>query len=135
VSRVDFLLVEDNRDDADLILRAMAKHLNTADVAVARDGAEALSSLADTVPTKAVLLDLKLPKVSGFEVLKAIRADARTHALPVVILTSSGHDADMATAYALGANSYVVKPMDFDEFLETVSATGQYWAQINQVPS
>jgi two-component system, response regulator len=136
------LLVEDNPDDVALTLRAFKRSHLMNPIAVARDGIEALDFLfargayADrasaALPTLAVL-DLKLPKLDGLGVLKAIRADERTRYLPVVILTSSKEEQDVISGYALGANSYVRKPVDFAEFLEAVKTLGFYWLMLNEV--
>ena len=140
---VDILLVEDNPQDAELTIRALKKHNLANRLIVVEDGAEALEFLfgrgkyagRDTGhPPKVVLLDLKLPKVSGLEVLRALKQDERTRPIPVVIVTSSREDPDIKTAYALGANSYVVKPVDFDGFAEAVSKLGLYWLLVNQPP-
>jgi two-component system, response regulator len=135
------LLVEDNRDDEDLTLRALAKSNISNRVVVARDGAEALDYLfrrgahasrpASEEP-QVVLLDLKLPKVDGLEVLRAVRANDDTKLLPIVILTSSVEDRDLIDSYGLGANSYIRKPVDFDQFLEAVKQLGLYWLVLNQ---
>ena len=137
------LLVEDNPDDEALTLRAFKRShvLNT--VRVARDGIEALDFLfargdhasraGEPLPTL-VLLDLKLPKLDGLGVLRAIRADERTRMLPVVILTSSKEEQDLISGYSLGANSYVRKPVDFAEFLEAAKMLGIYWLMLNQSP-
>ena len=137
------LLVEDNEDDVQLTLRAMKQHNIRNDVVVARDGAEALDWLFGTgshagrdtseVPT-VVLLDLKLPKLDGFEVLKRMRADERTKLLPVVILTSSREEEDRLNGYELGANSFVQKPVDFEQFSEAVKELGLYWLLLNEPP-
>ncbi|HWQ22141.1 MAG TPA: response regulator [Clostridia bacterium] len=137
------LLVEDNPDDAALTLRALSKNNVANQVVVAGDGEEALDYLtshgkyAGRAPTnlpELVLLDLKLPRVSGLEVLRAIRADPRTRMLPVVVLTSSTDEPDVVTSYQLGANSYIRKPVDFDQFLEAVRQLGLYWLVLNQAP-
>jgi len=137
------LLVEDNPDDEELILRSLRKASIANAVTVAHDGAQALEYLFGEGGRKAftdgqlpavVLLDLKLPKVGGFDVLKAIRSHAETRYLPVVILTSSSEDEDMARSYAGGANSYVRKPVDFSEFASAVSQLGLYWMILNNVP-
>ena len=130
------LLVEDNPDDVDLTLRALTKNKIVNEVVVARDGAEALDRLegAGSVgkPTPAlVLLDLKLPKVDGIEVLRRIRANPATRLLPVVVLTSSSEETDLVTSYSLGANSYVRKPVDFEQFQEAVRQLGLYWLVLN----
>jgi len=137
------LLVEDNPDDVKLTLRAFKRNNMMNPMVVAHDGVEALDYLfgrgayADRpghpLPTL-VILDLKLPKLDGIGVLKAIRADARTGLLPVVILTSSKEEDDLAQTYALGANSYVRKPVDFAEFMEAVKVLGIYWLMMNQPP-
>jgi CheY-like chemotaxis protein len=136
-------LVEDNENDEELTLRALRKNQIGNPVVVARDGAEALDYLfgrgahasRDTrVLPQVVLLDLNLPKLSGLEVLRAIRADERTRVLPVVILTSSKEDSDLVSGYASGANSYIVKPVDFNQFAEAVRQLGLYWLVLNQSP-
>ena len=137
------LLVEDNPNDETLTLRALQKNNIMNKVVVARDGAEALDYLfakgayanrdASEMP-QIVLLDLNLPKVSGFEVLQRIRADERTKVLPVVILTSSNEDKDLIAGYNKGANSYIVKPVDFVQFSEAVRQLGLYWLVLNQPP-
>jgi two-component system response regulator len=137
------LLVEDNPDDEALTLRAFKKNNIRNTVVVARDGAEALDYLFGTgahaqrdatdVP-ELMLLDLKLPKVDGLEVLRRVRADDRTRMLPIVILTSSREENDLATGYLLGANSYVRKPVDFDEFMEAARQLGRYWLLLNESP-
>lgn len=138
---VEILLVEDNPRDAELTLRALKKHHLANSVLVAEDGAEALDFFFCrgkferrnfTNPPKVVLLDLKLPKVSGLEVLKAVKADKRTSHIPIVVVTSSKQEPDMVEAYALGANSYVVKPVDFDQFLNAMSSLGLYWLLVNE---
>jgi len=130
------LLVEDNADDEKLTLRAM-RHSDIPNiVVVARDGAEALDYIFGQsheygrMPSL-VLLDLKLPKVSGLEVLERLRADHRTRTLPVVVLTSSDEERDIYQSYMLGANSYIRKPVDFDQFMDSVRQLGQYWLTIN----
>lgn len=138
------LLVEDNPDDEALTLRALKKANIHNDVVVARDGAEALDYLfggvgayagRDTTDLPAVvLLDLKLPKIDGLEVLKSIRSDERTKFLPVVILTSSNETQDLHEGYRHGANSYVRKPVNFDEFLGATRDLGLYWLLLNEPP-
>lgn len=135
------LLVEDSSSDEELTLRALKKHNISNRVVVTRDGAEALDYLfaegshagrsPDEVP-QVVLLDLNLPKIDGIEVLRRIRADERTKLLPIVILTSSREDKDILGGYASGANSYVVKPVDFTQFAEAVRQVGSYWLGLNQ---
>jgi two-component system response regulator len=137
------LLVEDNPDDEALTLRAFKKHNITNEVVVAHDGAEALEYLFGTgryagrdleVMPQLILLDLKLPKVDGLEVLGQIRADDRTRLLPVVVLTSSTEERDLVESYRLGANSYVRKPVDFTQFVEAARQLGLYWLLMNQPP-
>jgi len=137
------LLVEDNRDDEALTLRALRKNRITNEVVVVRDGAEALEYLLGTgryegrdttVMPDLILLDLKLPKVDGLEVLRRLRADQGTRSLPVVILTSSTEEQDVLKGYGLGANSYIRKPVDFDEFTEAARQLGVYWLVLNQGP-
>lgn len=130
------LLVEDNQGDEVLTLRALKKNNVANEVVVARDGAQALELLhgPDARPPSIVLLDLKLPKVDGLEVLKAIRADARTSLIPVVILTSSKEEQDLLAGYTLGANSYIRKPVDFNQFVEAVKHLGLYWLVLNEPP-
>ncbi len=137
------LLVEDNPDDEALTMRALAKNKIANDVVVARDGVEALDYLFGTgryagrdvadVP-QVVLLDLKLPKLDGLEVLRRIRADDRTKVLPVVILTSSREERDVVEGYRSGCNSYVRKPVNFDEFLVAARQLGLYWLLLNEGP-
>jgi len=137
------LLVEDNPDDVELTLRALKKNNIANEVVVAGDGAEALEylmaigkyakrAIADL--PEVVLLDLKLPKVGGLEVLRAMRADPQTQMLPVVILTSSTEERDIITSYQLGANSYIRKPIDFDQFVDAIRQLGLYWLVLNQSP-
>ena len=137
------LLVEDNPDDEALTLRALKKHHIGNKVFVVRDGAEALDFLfctgahADRDPNdmpQVTLLDLKLPKVDGLEVLRRLRADPRTRLLPIVILTSSNEEQDMIQGYRNGANSYVRKPVDFTQFLDAVKELGLYWLVLNEAP-
>ena len=137
------LLVEDNPDDVALTLRAFKRSHLMNPIEVARDGVEALDYLfgrgahenraAEGLPTL-VILDLKLPRLDGLGVLKAIRAEERTRFLPVVILTSSKEEQDLISGYTLGANSYVRKPVDFAEFVEAAKVLGIYWLMMNQVP-
>lgn len=137
------LLVEDNLDDAALTLRALKRGNVTNEIIVVHDGAEALEYLfatgahADRDPRQlpvAVLLDLKLPKIDGIEVLQRIRADARTKLIPVVILTSSDEEKDIVDGYRYGANSYVRKPVEFGRFAEAVKQLGLYWLLLNRSP-
>lgn len=137
------LLVEDNPDDVALTLRAFKRSHLLNPISVARDGVEGLDFLlargshtdraGGPLPTL-VILDLKLPKLDGLGVLKALRADQRTRLLPVVILTSSNEEQDLVSGYAMGANSYVRKPVDFAEFVEAVKTLGIYWVMLNEVP-
>lgn len=137
------LLVEDNPDDEALTLRALKKNNVANEVVVVRDGAEALDWLfaqgeyaerdAREIP-HLVLLDLKLPKVDGMEVLEKIRANARTRLLPVVVLTSSDEERDVIESYELGANSFIRKPVDFQQFAEAIRTLGLYWLVFNQTP-
>ncbi len=135
------LLVEDTEDDIELTLLALEHGTLAAEVVVARDGVEALTYLfgagdAGVPPPmlRVVLLDLKLPRVSGLEVLQRIRADPRTRRLPVVILTSSGEEEDLIRGYDLGANSYIRKPVDFAQFTQAVQTMGMYWLVLNEAP-
>lgn len=137
------LLVEDNPDDEELTLRALKKNNILNEVVVAHDGVEALDFLFATgsyagrditIIPQVILLDLKLPKVNGLEVLRQLRADARTKFLPVVILTSSSEEADIVNGYHLGANSYVRKPVDFTQFMEAIRQLGLYWLVLNETP-
>jgi two-component system response regulator len=138
---VEILIVEDNPRDAELTLRALKKNNLANNVLIAENGAEALDFFfcrgkfekrSISHPPKVVLLDLKLPKISGLEVLKAVKADKRTVHIPIVIVTSSKEEPDMKEAYRLGANSYVVKPVDFDQFINAMSSLGLYWLLVNE---
>lgn len=138
---VEILLVEDNPNDEELTLRALRKYNLANQIYVVRDGAQALDYIycegeyakrAKTDLPKVILLDLKLPKVSGLEVLAQIKKDAQTQSIPVVVLTSSDQNPDIQKAYSLGANSYIVKPVDFDQFTECVRQIGLYWLLLNQ---
>ena len=137
------LLVEDNPDDEALTVRALSNNKLVNDIAVVRDGAEALDYLFATgahaardaaVPPTVMLLDLKLPKIDGLEVLRRVRADRRTRLLPVVVLTSSDEEHDIVESYSLGANSYVRKPVEFSEFSDAVARLGLYWLLLNSPP-
>jgi two-component system response regulator len=140
---VEILLVEDNPHDARLTLRALKKHNLTNSVVHVKDGAEALQFLFGTGAyadrkegpnPRVILLDLKLPKVSGIEVLQQIRADERTCRIPVVMMTSSNEDRDIIDSYRLGVNSYVVKPIEFEKFVDVVAELGLYWVLVNRTP-
>ena len=140
-TEVEVLLVEDNSRDAEMTLRTLRKRNLANNVVHVKDGQEALDWLLGTVPQsgrdakplpKVVLLDLKLPKVDGLEVLRAIRADKRTCLLPVVVMTSSQEQRDVIESYKLGVNSYVVKPVDFEGFSAAVAELGHYWLLVNQ---
>lgn len=138
---LDILLVEDNQDDIDLALHALRREKLANRIFVARDGEEALdflfcrgtfASRSFDHPPKLVLLDLKLPKVDGMEVLKQLKNDPRTKTIPIVIMTSSREERDLVNTYNLGANSYIQKPVDFEQFRNTVKTAGLYWLVINQ---
>jgi CheY-like chemotaxis protein len=140
---VEILLVEDSPEDAELTIRTLRRNKLANAVQIAEDGAEALDFLfcrgshkerTFSHPPKLVLLDLKLPKVDGLEVLRAIRADARTKAIPVVILTSSKEQKDLIKGYNLGVSAYVQKPVDFEQFSEAIRQIGMFWMVINQAP-
>jgi len=133
---LSILLVEDNPRDAELTLRAFAKSNLANNILVAHDGVEALEIVYGRTGAerpRVILLDLKLPKLDGLEVLRQLKSDERTRAIPVVIVTSSNQDPDIKTAYDLGANSYVVKPVDFEAFMKIMSQLGFYWLMVNQV--
>ena len=139
----EILLVEDNPNDVELTIRALQKQNLASKVFVVKDGAEALDFMFATGafvkrridnPPKVVLLDLKLPKIDGIEVLRRIKADARTRHTPVVMLTSSEEERDVLDTYNLGVNSYIVKPVDFTNFVHAVSELGLYWGLLNKLP-
>lgn len=141
--RLHLLLVEDNPQDRELTIRVLKKNGLAARLACVDDGAAALAfllgedgtpGLAPAMMPHVVLLDLNLPKVNGLQVLERLRSDPRTRTLPVVVMTSSREDRDLARAYEIGANSYVVKPLDFDEFSAVVGALGIYWMSMNESP-
>jgi len=141
--QVEILLVEDNPDDAELTLRTLKKHNLGNHVEWVKDGAEALEFMfregayANRDPNhtlKLVLLDLKMPKVDGIEVLRQLKSDERTKMTPVVIMTSSSEERDVVESYRLGVNSYIVKPVQFESFLDTVAQLGLYWVLANRVP-
>jgi CheY-like chemotaxis protein len=140
---VEILLVEDNPNDVELTLRALQKQNLSSKVFVVKDGAEALdfmfaagaySQRKIEKRPKVILLDLKLPKVDGIEVLRRIKADSRTNRIPVVMLTSSQEERDVLDSYNLGVNSYIVKPVDFSNFVHAVSELGVYWGILNKLP-
>lgn len=140
---IEVLLVEDNPDDVELTLRALKKGNLANKVVVAKDGEEALQFIYATgryserniqEHPKVILLDLKLPKIDGLEVLRRIREDERTKMIPVVVLTSSTEEKDIVNSYKLGVNSYISKPVDFDKFLDCVSELGLYWLLLNKPP-
>ncbi|HAF30922.1 MAG TPA: two-component system response regulator [Bacteroidales bacterium] len=139
----EILIVEDNPNDAELILRSLKKNKLSKDIMVVEDGEEALNYLFRIEKTdqiemiknpKVIFLDLKLPKIDGLEVLKCLKSDQQTKIIPVVILTSSKEDPDIKSAYELGANSYVVKPVKFDDFRKTLSHLEMYWMAVNENP-
>jgi two-component system response regulator len=141
LNAVEILIVEDNPRDAELTLRDLKKNNLANNVLIAEDGAEALDFFFCRgkfekrnilTPPKVVLLDLKLPKISGLEVLRLVKSDKRTSHIPIVVVTSSKQEPDMVEAYELGANSYVVKPVDFDQFLNAMSSLGLYWLLVNE---
>ena len=138
---VQILMVEDNATDAELVLRAFKKHNLANHVHWVKDGEEALDFIfsrgeycdrKENQRPKLVLLDLKLPKVDGLEILRQMKADDNTKVIPVVVLTSSEEEQDMVDSYRLGVNSYITKPVDFDKFVESVSELGLYWLLLNQ---
>jgi CheY-like chemotaxis protein len=140
---IDIVLVEDNPDDASLAIRALRKNGINNSLIHLKDGEEAIDFIFcrgsyshrsfDELP-KLILLDLKMPKVDGFEVLKQVKSDARTSRIPVVLLTSSNQERDVLKSYQLGGNSYIVKPVEFELFVKTVAGMGLYWLMMNQLP-
>lgn len=140
VEGIDILIAEDNPNDLELALHGLKKYKLANKIHICRDGEEVLQFLFETdLPTDAlprlILLDLKMPKVDGLEVLRRIKADSRTHAIPVVMMTSSREEQDVVESYRLGVNSYIVKPVDFDQFAEAVRQIGLYWMLLNQPPA
>jgi len=143
-NEVEILLVEDNPSDLELAMRALNEHKLCNNVHVARDGEEALDYIfcrgkfankrPDEFP-RVILLDLKLPLIDGLEVLRQVRADPRTRHIPVVVLTASTEERDVVESYALGVNSYINKPVDFDQFREAMGVIGMYWLLLNRPPS
>lgn len=143
IKEVEILLVEDNPTDAELAIRALKKNSLANKLVWVKDGAEALdfifatgaySGRQVTNGPKVILLDLRLPKVDGMEVLRRVKGDERTRTIPVVVLTSSKEDRDVAESYQLGVNSYISKPVEFDEFAKVVSELGLYWLLVNRPP-
>jgi two-component system response regulator len=143
-NELDILLIEDNPNDVEITLRAFQKHNFVDKVHVVRDGEEALEYLFGTEGaaqksgcsnTRLILLDLKLPKIDGMEVLQRSKSDPRTKHIPIVVLTASREERDLTDTYNLGVNSYIVKPVDFSQFTETVRQLGLYWIGLNRVPS
>jgi two-component system, response regulator len=140
---VEILLVEDNPNDLELALHALKRNRLANQIEIARDGAEALDFIYGTgayagrdvrqVP-KIIMLDLKLPKVDGLEVLQRLKSDPQTRTIPIVVLTSSREERDIVESYQLGVNSYIVKPVDFEQFTEAVRSLGLYWLLLNQPP-
>jgi len=137
MQRTDILITEDNPHDLELTLMALKKHNLANNIHVAKDGEEALDFIFNNPRPylKAIFLDLNLPKVNGLEVLRKLKADDRTKSIPVVVLTSSQHESDLTETYKLGANSYVVKPVRFDEFVRKISDIGLYWTITNKLPA
>jgi CheY-like chemotaxis protein len=142
--QVEILLVEDNAEDAEMTMRALRRNHLANQMHWVKDGAEALDYLFCTGqyagrdaarPPRLVLLDIKMPKVDGIEVLRRLKSDAATQAIPVVVMTSSNEERDVMETYKLGVNSYIVKPVQFEVFLDTVSKLGLYWMLMNRVPS
>lgn len=141
---IEILLVEDNMSDAEMTIRALKKNNLANNILHLKDGAEALDFIfaegkysdrkVESTP-KVILLDLKMPKVNGIQVLKKIKSDERTKRIPVVVLTSSKEDPDIKDCYNLGVNSYVVKPVQFEQFVKTISELGLYWMILNQPPN
>ncbi len=143
-TKVEIVIVEDDPNDAELITRVLGKHNLSDRLILLKDGAEALdflffqgayASRGDNVTPKVILLDLKLPKVSGIEVLQRLKSAERTRNIPVVVLTSSQEERDLKDAYGLGVNSYVTKPINFEEFANVVTKLGMYWLLLNKTPA
>lgn len=141
---VEILLVEDNPNDIELTLHAFRRHNLANRIHIARDGVEALEFIfganrepVDTLSLlpRVILLDLKLPKISGLEVLQRLKSDPRTRVIPVVVLTASREERDVVESYQLGVNSYIVKPIDFDQFVSAMRTLGMYWLLLNQPPA
>jgi two-component system response regulator len=143
IKELDILLVEDNETDAELCMRALKKHNLANNLVWMKDGAEALDFIFRTgayagtpngVKPRVILLDLRLPKVDGIEVLRRLKSDERTREIPIAVLTSSKEDRDLKECYRLGVNSYIAKPVEFDQFADTIAKLGLYWLVINRVP-
>ncbi|TMH27404.1 MAG: response regulator [Betaproteobacteria bacterium] len=141
--QVEILLAEDNSEDAEMTMRALRRHNLANQVRWVKDGAEALDYLFcrgqyvgrdPSRPPKLVLLDIKMPKIDGIEVLRQLKADPTTRSIPVVVMTSSNEERDVLESYRLGVNSYIVKPVQFNQFIETVAKIGLYWLLTNRVP-
>ena len=141
--KVDIFIIEDNENDLELTLRALYKHNLANNIKTAEDGAEALKLFfpdpdnndgIDPIKPNVILLDLKLPKVSGLEVLRKLKSDKMTARIPVVVLTSSKEESDLVESYKLGVNSYIVKPVDFNKFIDSIKDIGYYWLLLNQLP-
>jgi CheY-like chemotaxis protein len=143
LEHVEILLVEDNPTDAELTMRALRKHNLANNLVWVKDGQQALDFLAGrgayrdrgNATPKLILLDLKLPKLDGIDVLRHVKEDSHTMSIPVVMLTSSQEERDIVESYRLGVNSYIVKPVDFNKFVDMVSQVGLYWALVNKVPA
>jgi two-component system response regulator len=142
MKNIDYLLIEDNPNDAELIVRGLKKIINTENLLILEDGEKAINYLfnnenvsVENCKLKVIFLDLKLPKISGLEVLKEIKSNIKFQKIPVVVLTSSKEDYDIKTAYNLGANSYIVKPMDYESFISTIASIGKYWILMNETLS
>lgn len=141
IKNIEYLLVEDNPNDAELFLRALKKIINTDNLLLLEDGEAALNFLTENETStikaqnkqiKAIFLDLKLPKINGLEILKIIKSDIVLQKIPVIVFTSSQEDFDIKTAYELGVNSYVVKPMEYKKFTDTITSLGNYWINLNE---
>jgi CheY-like chemotaxis protein len=142
-AEIDLLLVEDNASDAELAIRELRRHKFANRIHIVRDGAEALDFVfcrgayhtrSFSRPPKVILLDMKLPKVSGLDVLKAIKGDPRTRAVPVVVMTSSAEQRDLIESYKFGVNAYVQKPIDFEDFRQVIERFGMFWLAVNSAP-
>jgi two-component system response regulator len=139
-TELEVLLIEDNPDDVALTLRSLKKHNFMNPVHVASDGVEALEHVFGGVASaepripRVIFLDLKLPRVDGLEVLRKLKADARTRTIPIVVLTSSMEHQDLTECYRLGVNSYIVKPVEFDDFARSIAELGLYWLMLNKIP-